>query len=114
MSIGSFFLTHVAGLPRTTHRARVRRTVRLAMPDGIELVTRVFSPRGTGAHPTILMRLPYGFLGFSAVAMSYAERGFNCVLQACRGTDKSGGEFDPLVHERADGLATLDWIKAQS
>ena len=26
---------------------------------------------------------------------------------------KSGGEFDPLVNERDDGLATLDWIKAQ-
>ena len=43
----------------------------------------------------------------------YAERGYNVVLQACRGTDKSGGVFDPLSHERDDGLATLDWIKQQ-
>lgn len=59
------------------------------------------------------MRLPYGRSGFSSVAEVYAERGFNVVLQACRGTEKSGGEFEPLVHERDDGLATLDWIKAQ-
>jgi putative CocE/NonD family hydrolase len=59
------------------------------------------------------MRLPYGRKGFGSIAETYAERGFHVVLQACRGTEKSGGEFEPLVNERADGLATLDWIRAQ-
>jgi putative CocE/NonD family hydrolase len=59
------------------------------------------------------MRLPYGRRGFAGIAEAYAERGFHVVIQACRGTERSGGEFDPFANERADGLATLDWIKAQ-
>jgi putative CocE/NonD family hydrolase len=59
------------------------------------------------------MRVPYGLPAFATVGEIYAERGFNAVIQACRGTGKSDGEFEPLVQEREDGLATLDWIKAQ-
>jgi len=35
------------------------------------------------------------------------------VVQSCRGTFGSGGEFEPFHQERADGLATLDWLRAQ-
>jgi hypothetical protein len=34
-------------------------------------------------------------------------------MQSCRGTDDSGGEFNPFRGEREDGLATLEWLKAQ-
>ena len=36
-----------------------------------------------------------------------------CVLQSCRGTGGSGGEFDAYRHEAEDGLATLAWIGTQ-
>ncbi len=43
-----------------------------------------------------------------------AERGFNVLIQSCRGTHGgSGGTFSPFVDEEKDGLATLDWIEAQ-
>jgi putative CocE/NonD family hydrolase len=83
------------------------------MPDGTQLDTELYEPRNGVASPTLLMRVPYGLTGFSTVAEIYAERGYNAVIQACRGTGKSMGEFDPLSHERDDGLATLEWIKRQ-
>jgi putative CocE/NonD family hydrolase len=113
MSLSSIVLARLYGLPPRLYGTTRRRDIALPMDDGVTLMTDVYSPRVEGPHPTILMRLPYGRHGFGTVAECYAERGFHVVLQACRGTEKSGGEFDPLVNERADGLATLRWIKAQ-
>jgi len=114
MSIGSFLLARYYRLPRRLNRVKAKRSIVLTMDDGVTLMTDHYAPATPGPHPTILMRLPYGRQGFATVAQAYAERGFHVVLQACRGTEKSGGEFDPLVNERADGLATLRWIESQS
>ena len=114
MSLTSGFLADRMGLPKRKCRARITKDIMVAMPDGIELATMLFEPVMTGSHPTILMREPYGLSGFSSIGEIYAERGYNVVLQACRGTDKSGGVFDPLMNERDDGLATLGWIKRQA
>ena len=113
MSLGSLALARFYNLPPRQFGTRRQRDIALPMDDGVTLMTDVYSPRAPGPHPTILMRLPYGRTGFGTVAECYAERGFHVVLQACRGTEKSGGEFDPLVNERADGLATLRWIESQ-
>jgi putative CocE/NonD family hydrolase len=83
------------------------------MPDGVRLMTDHYAPDTPGPHPTLLMRLPYGRAGFANIAKVYAHRGFHVVLQACRGTEQSGGVFNPLVNERGDGLATLAWLKQQ-
>lgn len=113
MSIGSLFIARTWNLPPRLHGVRTTRNIAVPMADGVKLMTNLYQPRAEGPHPTILMRLPYGRAGFASVGEVYAERGFNVVLQACRGTEKSEGEFDPLVHEREDGLATLAWIEAQ-
>jgi uncharacterized protein len=113
LSLPSFFIAHFAGLGRRLNRVRRVEKLDLAMRDGVTLQTRHYAPATKVKHATILIRLPYGLTGFSTVARTYAERGFHVVLQACRGTGKSGGEFDPLVNERNDGLDTLDWIKRQ-
>lgn len=113
MSLGSLALGRFYGLPPRLYSTTRQRDIALPMGDGVTLMTDVYSPRAAGPHPTILMRLPYGRRGFGTVAECYAERGFHVVLQACRGTEKSGGAFDPLVNERADGLTTLRWIEAQ-
>src|SRR5690606_18871334 len=89
------------------------RDLSVTAPDGVALRTEVYLPRNGVRAPTILIRVPYGLAGFGTVAELYAERGFNAVIQACRGTGGSGGDFDPLSHEREDGLATLEWVKAQ-
>jgi hypothetical protein len=65
-------------------------------------------------QPTVLVRSPYGrkqFVGLLAGRL-LAERGFQVVIQSVRGTFGSGGDFDPF-DERADGLATLAWLRTQ-
>jgi putative CocE/NonD family hydrolase len=113
MSIGTFFLARAARVERGRFRVKRTRGLRVPMPDGVRLDTEVYEPKNGVASPTLLMRVPYGLTGFSTAAEFYAERGYNTVIQACRGTGRSEGEFDPLSHERDDGLATLDWIKQQ-
>jgi putative CocE/NonD family hydrolase len=113
MSIGSYFLARAARLPKARFRVTRTKSIRVKMRDRVELATEIYLPKNGVRSPTILMRVPYGLRGFTVVAEIYAERGYNAVIQACRGTGGSGGEFDPLSHERDDGLATLDWIKTQ-
>jgi putative CocE/NonD family hydrolase len=113
MGLASLYLAWVEDLPPRLNGVTKTRGISLTMDDGVILKTDHYAPRADGPHPTILMRLPYGRRGFSAICEAYAERGFHVVIQACRGTERSGGEFDPFANERADGLATLNWIKAQ-
>jgi putative CocE/NonD family hydrolase len=42
-----------------------------------------------------------------------AERGYQVVVQSCRGTDGSDGVFTPFRDEASDGLATVEWITRQ-
>jgi putative CocE/NonD family hydrolase len=113
MSFASFLVARAAKLPPRRNRAQRSRDLMIAMRDGVRLAAELHRPRKEGTYPTLLVRVPYGLRAFSAVATAYAERGYNVVLEACRGTDRSEGEFDPLIHEREDGLDTLAWIKAQ-
>ncbi|WP_297104509.1 CocE/NonD family hydrolase [uncultured Devosia sp.] len=113
MSLSSLYLAWVEDLPPRLNGVRKRRGLSLTMDDGVVLKTDHYAPDTPGPHPTILMRLPYGRRGFGGIAEAYAERGFHVIIQACRGTERSGGEFDPFANERADGLATLAWIKQQ-
>lgn len=113
MSLSSLYLAWVEDLPPRQYGVRRHRGIGIAMADGVVLKTDHYAPRGAGPFPTILMRLPYGRRGFLPIAEAYAERGFHVVVQACRGTERSGGQFDPFADERADGLATLDWLTAQ-
>lgn len=113
MSLGSYFLAQRVRLPKARFRTTRLRDLSVTAPDGVALRTEVYLPRNGVRAPTILIRVPYGLAGFGTVAELYAERGFNAVIQACRGTGGSGGDFDPLSHEREDGLATLEWVKAQ-
>jgi len=113
MSIASHMMALMYHLPPARYSVKVTRNISVPAHDGIALKTNIYAPHQAGNHPTLIMRTPYGRLGFGIVAEAYAERGFITVLQACRGTDGSGGGFDPLVNERADGLATLDWVKQQ-
>jgi putative CocE/NonD family hydrolase len=93
----------------------VERDLRVPMHDGVELLADRWGPAdGPDGLPTVLMRTPYGRGGFAPqLARPLAERGFQVVVQSTRGGFGSGGAFDPLRHEREDGLATLDWARAQ-
>jgi hypothetical protein len=100
--------------PAHTRDIAVHRDIEVTMPDGIRLLTDRYWPRGNGGDPVIVMRSPYGRNAVWALAARlFAERGYQVIVQSCRGTGGSEGEFDAYRHEAHDGLATLAWIEAQ-
>ncbi|MEV6693008.1 CocE/NonD family hydrolase [Micromonospora sp. NPDC051196] len=101
-------------LPRArTRRITVTRDVAVRARDGVILRTDHYAPDPADA-PTVLIRTPYGRGGpMRLLCRIAAEQGFHVVIQSCRGTGGSGGVFDPFVHERDDGLDTLDWLRRQ-
>ena len=101
--------------PATVATVRVDRDLAAPMADGEILLADRWHPAGqaTGT-PIVLIRTPYGRRQIGIVGRLLAERGYQAVIQSCRGTFGSGGAFEPFRHERADGLATLDWLAGQS
>jgi putative CocE/NonD family hydrolase len=102
--------------PPLTRDLAVSRDLRVPMADGVELLADRWAPReGGDGLPVALLRSPYGRRGVqgTTMALPLAERGFQVVLQSVRGTFGSGGTFDPLRHERDDGLETVKWLRAQ-
>jgi uncharacterized protein len=101
--------------PPETRDVVVTRDLGVPMPDGIVLLADHYAPRGGGRPPTLLVRSPYGRAQMIGALFGhvFAERGFQVLIQSCRGTFGSGGALDPFHSERADGLATLAWIREQ-
>lgn len=96
-----------------TNDVEVERDVKVTMPDGTGLLTDIYHPVGVAEAPTLLERTPYGRHGPAAAAIDdFASRGYRFVLQACRGTDGSGGAHSYFA-ERPDGRATADWVAQQ-
>lgn len=96
---------------------RLERGVVCAMPDGVRLVSDHYYPAEEGPHPTLLMRQPYGRDIASTVVYAhpvwFARHGYNVVIQDVRGRGDSEGEFYPFRHERADGAATIEWLRTR-
>jgi putative CocE/NonD family hydrolase len=96
-----------------TNEVSVERDVKVPMPDGVVLLTDVYHPVGVDDAPTLLERTPYGRSSIATMAgPEFAARGYRYVLQACRGTDGSGGSHSYFA-EAPDGRATADWIAEQ-
>ncbi len=102
------------GLPRPSSRYTVQR-VTIPMRDGVHLIADHYAPQTSKPAGTLLARGPYGRkMPFSlAFAKLYAARGYHVVLQSVRGTFGSGGEFEPMVNEAADGADTVQWLREQ-
>ncbi|BBY36148.1 hydrolase [Mycobacterium mantenii] len=102
------------GLPPAITDYTVER-VRVPMRDGVPLVADHYAPTTASAVGTLLVRSPYGrafpfTLIFGAL---YAARGYHVVLQSVRGTFGSGGVFEPMANEVADGADTVAWLREQ-
>ncbi len=85
------------------------------MRDGIRLAADHYEPTSHSPSGTLLVRGAYG-RGFPfslAYARLYAARGYHVVLQSVRGTFGSGGVFEPMVNEAADGADTVVWLREQ-
>ena len=97
-----------------TNDVEVERDVKVTMPDGAVLLTDIYHPVGVADAPTLLERTPYGRMGIATgTGQEFATRGYRYVLQACRGTDGSGGSHSYFA-EAPDGRATADWIAEQA
>ncbi|MBT7099838.1 CocE/NonD family hydrolase, partial [Candidatus Poribacteria bacterium] len=93
---------------------RTLKDVMAPMRDGVRLATDVCLPDGDGPFPVVLTRNPYGKEGDDPDAPDpYTPRGYVYVMQDCRGTGKSEGDWEPFVNDRADGLDTHAWVLAQ-
>jgi uncharacterized protein len=102
--------------PALVRHVEVTRRIAVRMRDGTILRTDHYAPDATRAPqaPTVLVRTPYGRgVPTNWLARAIARRGFHVVVQAVRGTDESGGTFEPMAHERTDGTDTLDWLDRQ-
>jgi hypothetical protein len=116
MTLTSQILGSLAKLPRAkTTDISVDRDLQMNMPDGVILLADRWYPNKTAIEqsPIILMRSPYGRRQFGMIGRLFAERGYQVVIQSCRGTYGSGGNWFPLQNEEVDGRATLDWIAEQ-
>src|SRR5689334_12548163 len=102
-------------VPPHTTDYQVNRGVRTPMRDGVELIADHYQPQTTNPVGTLLVRGPYG-RGWPLSALFaavYATRGYHVIVQSVRGTFGSAGEFDPMVHEIADGVDTAAWLRDQ-
>jgi uncharacterized protein len=92
------------------------RDLRIAMDDGTVLLADRYVARASRERPqpTVLVRSPYGRRQLWGLIFGrlLAERGLQVLVQSVRGTFGSQGTFSPF-DERADGLATLRWLRAQ-
>ena len=103
-------------LPPRRNRVMVERDVQVPMSDGTVLLATHYTPVSVASAATVLVRCPYGRTGLFALqsAQILAERGYHVLLQSVRGTFGSGGDFEPMQHEIADGHDTVAWLRQQS
>ncbi|WP_433608628.1 CocE/NonD family hydrolase [Dactylosporangium sp. CA-139114] len=100
--------------PAVTRHVRVTKALPIRMRDGANLRADLYAPAIDAEVPTVLVRTPYGRgAPVSVLCRAVAQRGFNVLIQSCRGTADSSGRFEPLLQEREDGLDTLDWLRLQ-
>ena len=117
MTLASRILGFLAKLPPATPGAvSVERDLRATMADGVVLLADRWRPAGaqTDRAPVVLLRTPYGRRQWAGmIGRLFAERGYQVVIQSCRGTFGSGGTWVPFRNEKTDGLTTLAWIEGQ-
>jgi putative CocE/NonD family hydrolase len=117
MSFISRIFAKIAKLPLAeTYDIAVDKDILVPMKDGVNLHADRYYPRNLGSRPTVLIRSPYGrkmplSLMFGRII---AERGFQVLIQSCRGTANSEGDFNPFRQEHDDGMATIEWLRTQS
>ena len=92
----------------------MRLDVKVPMRDQTLLSTDLYLPRNSDPAPTILIRTPYSNNLDASIASArrYANHGYACAIQDCRGRWDSQGEYYPF-REGADGYDTQQWIGQQ-
>lgn len=82
--------------------------------DGTLLRADIYRPARGGPFPALLIRTPYGEPAIrTAPVLPALEAGFAVVLQYCRGTGTSDGDFTPFENEADDGVDVITWCARQ-
>ena len=85
-----------------------------SMRDGTILRADIYRAAEGGPFPVLLVRTPYGEpMVRTAPVLPAIDAGFAVVLQHCRGTGTSDGEFTPFASEPDDGVDTIEWCARQ-
>ncbi len=114
MSLVSRLVGRLWRLPAPLTRSLATEPLRIPMRDGSALLADRYYPRHGAAQPTLLIRSCYGRgTLFKLIAVLFAERGMQVVIQSCRGTGGSQGVFRPFFDEQNDGEDTVRWIERQ-
>ena len=108
-------------MSKAEYEVTVTRNVMVTMRDGVELATDLYLPARDGQPlpgplPVLLLRTPYNKDEVESTLGDnhwFAERGYLCVIQDCRGCYRSGGQVNFLFPEAEDGFDTLQWIDRQ-
>lgn len=85
------------------------RNTPVEMRDGTVRRADIYRTIGADSHPVLLIRNPYGepMVRMSPV-LPALDAGFAVVVQHCRGTGASDGEFVTFENEAADGADTIE------
>ncbi|HWD06090.1 MAG TPA: CocE/NonD family hydrolase [Amycolatopsis sp.] len=102
------------GFPPARSTFRIERDLRVPMRDGISLLTDHYLPDNAPGRGTVLIRTPYGRgLPIGPQARLFAGQGYHVVVQSCRGTFGSGGQFRPMAPDINDGQDAMAWLRQQ-
>ncbi|UUT36194.1 CocE/NonD family hydrolase [Microbacterium elymi] len=88
--------------------------LRIPLRDGITLGADLYTPAGE-SKGLLLTRGPYGRGRMIARRMAgpWAAQGWTVLFVSSRGTADSGGQFDPMRTEQADGQDVAAWMREQ-
>ncbi len=92
-----------------------RKNIEIAMRDGLILRADLYLP-GEGTNcPSILVRTPYDKTEFASkprytAPELYVEAGYAVLVQDCRGTGASEGQYQPWLMDAEDGYDTVEWM----
>ena len=108
-----FVVTLSLASPLASPSEVVKRTVWMALSDGVRLATDVYLPAAGGEFPALLIRTPYGKARARAEGEYFASHGYVVVVQDCRGSGASQGDFYAYIHEGKDGYEAQEWLGRQ-
>lgn len=100
-------------LSQATYKTKALTNLSWKTRGGVSLIADAVVPDAPGKFPVILERTPYGRQVAILEGSDYASRGYAFVVQDCRGTGDSQGEWDPFIHEENDGYDAVQSAAAQ-